>query len=73
LSRIAQIVAFVRMAQGGLSTDTLAKAIRRRWPDASNEEIREAVARAATGMPNDADERAAMDAAAMKMLGKADE
>ncbi len=70
MSRIAQIVAFVRMAQGGLSTDTLAKAIRRRWPDASNEEVREAIARAVTRVPNDADERAAMDAVAMKILGR---
>lgn len=70
MSRIAQIVAFVRLAYGGIDTETLARAIRRRWPDASNEEVREAIARAATATPNDADERAAMEAAASAILGK---
>jgi hypothetical protein len=42
VSTVAEIAAFIRATQGGLSTETLAKAIRRRWPDATEDEVREA-------------------------------
>jgi len=67
---IAEIVAFIRIAEGALSPERLAPAIRRRWPQATPDEVREAVARAATFTPNDAAERAAMDAAAAVILGR---
>lgn len=68
MSHIAEIVAFVRLAKGGLAPETLGKAIRRRWPAASDAEIREAVERAVTETPNDADERVAMEAVAAALL-----
>ena len=40
MSRAEEIAAFVKATQGGLSTETLAKAIRRRWPDATPAELR---------------------------------
>jgi hypothetical protein len=70
VSRIAEIVAFIRMARGGLAPETLGKAIRRRWPEASDAEIREAVERAVTETPNDAEERTAMEAVATALLGR---
>ena len=68
MSSLSEIVAFLRLAKGGLAPETLAKAIRRRWPDASDEQIREAIARAATEEPTDTEEQVALDAAASAML-----
>lgn len=68
MSRISEIGAFLRLAQAGLTPETMAKAIRRRWPEVSDDEIREAVSRAATDEPSDAEERLALDAAASALL-----
>jgi hypothetical protein len=70
VSRLAEIAAFVRLADGGLSPEVLARVVRRRWPEATDEDLREAVARAASGLPDHPDDRAAMDAAAATMLGR---
>jgi L-ribulose-5-phosphate 3-epimerase UlaE len=43
MSKVAEIAAFVRLTHGGLSIETLAKAIHRRWPEASEDEVREAL------------------------------
>jgi hypothetical protein len=66
VSRVAEIAAFVRLAKGGLAPDTLGKAIRRRWPDATEAEVREALGRSADSP--DADEKLAIDAAATAIL-----
>ena len=42
VAEIPEIAEFIRLTRG-LSTDTLAKAIRRRWPEAGEREIREAL------------------------------
>lgn len=68
MSTHSQIVAFLRFAGSGLAPDTLAKAIRRRWPEVGEEEIRQAIAQAATEEPTDGEEQAALDAASGAML-----
>ena len=70
MSRLAEIVAFLSLADGALAPEVQEKTIRRRWPEASVEEIRQAAARAAAGLPEAAEERAAMEAAVRVMLGR---
>ena len=43
MSRANDIAAFVKVAQGGLTMETLARAIRHRWPDAEEAEVRHAL------------------------------
>jgi hypothetical protein len=70
VSRTAEIVTFVRLADGGLSARVLAAAIRRRWPETTPEEVRQAKAEAAKGLPEGVDERAVMDIGFAAMLGR---
>jgi hypothetical protein len=70
VSRLAQIVTFLRLADDGLSVRVLAATIRHRWPEATRQDVREALAEAARGLPDDVDERAAMDVGAAGILGR---
>jgi hypothetical protein len=70
VSRIAEIAAFVSLADGTLSPEILVLAIGRRWPGASGAEVDEAMARAAAGLPERLDDRVAMDVAAAGVLGR---
>jgi hypothetical protein len=69
VSHVAEIAAFLSLADGGLSFETLGRAIRMRWPEASVAEVEEALVRAARGAPDDA-ERAALFCAAAAILGR---
>jgi hypothetical protein len=68
VSRISEIGAFLRLAQDGLAPETLAKAIRRRWPEVTEDELREAMARAAAEPLADGEEQIALDAVANAIL-----
>lgn len=68
MSNLSEIIAFLRLAKGGLAPETLAKAIRRRWPEATDDQIREAIERSATEEPTDAEEQVALEAAASAIL-----
>lgn len=45
MAKVVEIAEFVRLTRGGLSTETLAKAIRHRWPGVTHEELWEALHR----------------------------
>ncbi len=70
MSPVAEIAAFIRLADGGLPIETLARAIGRRWPRATVEDVHEAMAQAADDLPDDLDDRAAMDLAMAAILGR---
>jgi hypothetical protein len=68
VSRVTEIAVFVRLAAvGGMEPEKLARAIRRRWPEASEEEVRDALARAG-GEALNAEEQLAMELAAAAIL-----
>ena len=69
MSRIAEIVALMRLADGTLGPDALAQTVRRRWPDLDEATFRAAKARAASFGPESADERIASTAALSAILG----
>ena len=69
MSRLAEITAFVTLADGALLPEMQIRAIHRRWPAATGEEICEAMQRSALGLPEDAEGRSALDAAVNAMLG----
>ena len=70
VSHVAQIAAFVSLADGALSPEVQARAIRTRWPGATSDEICEAMTRSAAGYGHDVDELIALDAAVASVLGR---
>jgi hypothetical protein len=67
LSRVSEIAALVRLAGDSLARETLLRAIGRRWPEASDEEVWEALRRGAQA-PASPEERLAMVLAAEALL-----
>jgi hypothetical protein len=65
---VSEISVFLRLAKGGgLAPELLGRAIRRRWPEADEAELCEALRRAAEDSV-DPDDRLAMEVAAAAIL-----
>jgi hypothetical protein len=71
VSLIAEIAVFVSLADGALAPEVQIRAIRTRWPDATGEEICEAMTRSATGRNDDPEAVVALGVAVAAILGSA--
>ena len=67
MSRVSEIAALVRLAGDSLTQETLARAIARRWPEASEAEVCEGLRRGAQA-PTDPEESLATALTAAALL-----